>query len=474
MARPGDRRRRAWTPRTAGSWPRSSRSSAAGPVGVAGPGRRAGRGDRDGRGRLRAVPAAARLPRPDAAGPHRHGRRPRAPGRLGLRGPAAAPGGAGRAGLWDGAPGEPDGPEALDRGPRSRTPGRAPRAGAGPLRGRSSRRRPTAPPAPAWAASTLPHGVVETPQFMPVGTNATVKALDPDDLRRGRRHDHPGQHVPPLPAPGPRADRSASAACTGSWAGTGPILTDSGGFQVVSLGDLRVDRRRRRHVPQPPRRLAPPLHARSTSIEVQEALGRGHRGRLRPARAAAPRRPEATSPTRPSGPTAGRSGRWPPTRGRTRRSSGSSRAASIRTCGPSRRAFIAGLPFDGICIGGLAGDETPGGARRRAGRRGAAPRGDPRPRYLMGLGSPADLLEAVHRGVDLFDSVLPARVARNGQLWVPGGRLNMRNARFRGRPAAGPGGLPLPRSAGGSRGPTWPTCSGRRSCSPTGSRLVTT
>jgi queuine tRNA-ribosyltransferase len=48
----------------------------------------------------------------------------------------------------------------------------------------------------------------------------------------------------------------------------------------------------------------------------------------------------------------------------------------------------------------------------------------------MGLGSPADLLEAVHRGVDLFDSVLPARVARNGQLWVPGGRLNIRNQRF--------------------------------------------
>jgi queuine tRNA-ribosyltransferase len=48
----------------------------------------------------------------------------------------------------------------------------------------------------------------------------------------------------------------------------------------------------------------------------------------------------------------------------------------------------------------------------------------------MGLGSPADLLEAVHRGVDLFDSVLPARVARNGQLWVPGGRINLRNSRF--------------------------------------------
>ena len=103
------------------------------------------------------------------------------------------------------------------------------------------------------------------------------------------------------------------------------------------------------------------------------------------------------------------------------------RAASTR--------FIAGLPFDGICIGGLAGDETP--AQREAALDVAIPllADDPRPRYLMGLGSPADLLEAVHRGVDLFDSVMPARVARNGQLWVPGGRLNIRNQRFLDDPA---------------------------------------
>jgi queuine tRNA-ribosyltransferase len=98
------------------------------------------------------------------------------------------------------------------------------------------------------------------------------------------------------------------------------------------------------------------------------------------------------------------------------------RAASTRT--------IAAMPFDGICIGGLAGDETP--EQRDAALDVAVPLlvDDPRVRYLMGLGSPADLLEAVHRGVDLFDSVLPARVARNGQLWVPGGRLNLRNQRF--------------------------------------------
>jgi len=101
------------------------------------------------------------------------------------------------------------------------------------------------------------------------------------------------------------------------------------------------------------------------------------------------------------------------------------------------------MPFDGINIGGLAGDETP--AQRSDAIDVAVDElealGDRRVRYLMGLGSPADLLEAVVRGIDLFDSVLPARVARNGQLWVPGdgengGRLNLRNEQFRDDPRA--------------------------------------
>jgi queuine tRNA-ribosyltransferase len=101
----------------------------------------------------------------------------------------------------------------------------------------------------------------------------------------------------------------------------------------------------------------------------------------------------------------------------------------------SSAAFVAALPFDGVCIGGLAGDETP--AQREAAIDVAVGvlADDPRPRYLMGLGSPLDLLEAVDRGIDLFDSVLPARVARNGQLWVPGGRLNLRNRVFLDDPA---------------------------------------
>jgi queuine tRNA-ribosyltransferase len=96
---------------------------------------------------------------------------------------------------------------------------------------------------------------------------------------------------------------------------------------------------------------------------------------------------------------------------------------------------IAGMAFDGICIGGLAGDET--AEQRRAALDVAVPllADDPRPRYLMGLGSPLDLLDAVDAGVDMFDSVLPARVARNGTVWVPEGRLNLRNTRFLDDPA---------------------------------------
>ena len=136
---------------------------------------------------------------------------------------------------------------------------------------------------------------------------------------------------------------------------------------------------------------------------------------------------------------------------------------------------IAALPFDGICIGGLAGDETAESAREPPSTW-PLPllADDPRPRYLMGLGSPADLLDAVDAGVDMFDSVLPARVARNGTLWVPEGRLNLRNSRFLDDAGADPGGLPLPSVPDRSRAPIWPTCCAPTSCSSTASRRCTT
>jgi queuine tRNA-ribosyltransferase len=272
----------------------------------------------------------------------------------------------------------------------------------------------------------LTHGVVETPQFMPVGTNATVKALHPDDVKETGASIILANTYHLYLRPGhERIERLGGLHRFMAW--DGPILTDSGGFQVVSLGDLRVvdddGVTFRSHLDGSTHRFTPEL-----AIGVQEALGSDVAVAF-------------DQPVFPSSPRAVVADAT----ARTHRWAERSLAAHTRPdqalfgivqggLDADLRAestrFIASLPFDGICLGGLAGDET--AEQRNATLDVAVPllADDPRPRYLMGLGSPADLLDAVHRGVDLFDSVLPARVARNGQLWVPGGRLNLRNARF--------------------------------------------
>ena len=284
---------------------------------------------------------------------------------------------------------------------------------------------------------TLPHGTVETPQFMPVGTNATVKALSPDDFamraRRSSCRTPPPVHL--------RPDHERIARLGGlhqfmDW--DRPILTDSGGFQVVSLGDLRVvdddGVTFRSHLDGSIHRFTPE-HATA----VQEALGSG--GGLRPAGlpelAAAGRGRCDGANASLGGALAGRS--FPHRPGAIRH-----RAGWPRSGLPRRSAqFVASLPFDGI-VGGLAGDEVTGRARHDARRLHPALADDPRPRYLMGLGSPADLLEAVQRGVDLFDSVCRRASLGTGKLWVPGGRLNLRNRGVPRRSGAGPGGLSVP------------------------------
>ncbi len=272
-----------------------------------------------------------------------------------------------------------------------------------------------------------PHGVIETPIFMPVGTNATVKALDPEDL-----HDVGATiilantyHLSLRPG----HDRIARLGGLHDFmAWDRSILTDSGGFQVVSLGELRkIDEDGvtfRSHLDGALIDYTPEY-----AIAIQEALGSDI----------------AVCLDQPVPPHASTRGEVAEATARTHRWAERCLDAHSR---PDQALFgiiqggleddlradstraIRDLPFDGICIGGLAGDETP--AQRRAALDVVIPLlvDDPRPRYLMGLGSPLDLLDAVDAGVDMFDSVLPARVARNGTLWVPEGKLNLHNARF--------------------------------------------
>ena len=284
----------------------------------------------------------------------------------------------------------------------------------------------------------LTHGVVETPQFMPVGTNATVKALHPDDLHEVGASIILANTYHLYLRPGhERIARLGGLHEFMAW--DRPILTDSGGFQVVSLGDLRVvdddGVTFRSHLDGSTHRFTPEL-----AIEVQEALGSDVAVAF-------------DQPVFPSSPRAvvadatARTHRWAERSLRAHSRTDQALFGIVQGgLEPDLRAestrFVASLPFDGICLGGLAGDETATQREATIDVAVAELASDPRPRYLMGLGSPADLLEAVHRGVDLFDSVLPARVARNGQLWVPGGRLNLRNARFLDDPAPVQGDCP--------------------------------
>jgi queuine tRNA-ribosyltransferase len=272
-----------------------------------------------------------------------------------------------------------------------------------------------------------PHGLVETPAFMPVGTNATVKALDPDDLHEVGASIILSNTYHLSIRPGhERIKRLGGLHRFMHW--DGPILTDSGGFQVVSLGGLRKIAEEgvtfRSHLDGALLDFTPEY-----AIAIQEALGSDIAVCLDQ-----PVPPHASSRREVAEATA-RTHRWAERCLEAHQRPDQSLFGIIQGgLEPDLRAestqAIAALPFDGICIGGLAGDETP--AQRRAALDVVVPLllDDPRPRYLMGLGSPMDLLDAVDAGVDMFDSVLPARVARNGSLWVPEGKLNLRNARF--------------------------------------------
>jgi queuine tRNA-ribosyltransferase len=275
-----------------------------------------------------------------------------------------------------------------------------------------------------------PHGVVETPEFMPVGTQATVKALTPGDLRDAGTQMILGNtyHLNLRPT-AERIARLGGLHRFMAW--DGPILTDSGGFQVFSLAGLRqVDddgATFTSHLDGSTHRLTP-----ERAMEIQALLGSD----------IAMAFDQLVDPTLPRADVA-------EAMERTHRWAARSLAARGR---PDQAVFgiiqggvdpelrrdsataIAALPFDGIAVGGLSVGESKSEMSATLEVVADTLADDPRPRYLMGVGSPVDFFAAVEHGIDLFDCVLPTRVARTGQVWTDSGRLNLRNSRLQDDP----------------------------------------
>jgi queuine tRNA-ribosyltransferase len=285
------------------------------------------------------------------------------------------------------------------------------------------------------ARFSTPHGVVDTPAFMAVGTAATVKALDPEDLRAlGAQmvlanayhlHLRPGDDVV-----------RALGGLHRFMAWDGPILTDSGGFQVFSLETLRtVDEQGvefRSHLDGSKHRFTP-----ESVMSIERNLGADV---IMQFDHVIPGQSDATIARDASE----RSIRWlarcAAELTRLRAEDGDRQPQALFPVVQGgihdalRREAIAAVRASGdwlgYGIGGLSvGEAKPDMYRILEVVDDALP--DDRPRYLMGVGFPEDLVEGVRRGVDLFDCVAPTRMGRNGAVFTRQGRLNIKRAEYR-------------------------------------------
>jgi queuine tRNA-ribosyltransferase len=272
-------------------------------------------------------------------------------------------------------------------------------------------------------------GEIRTPAFMPVGTAATVKAMKPEAVREAGADVILGNTYHLMLRPGAeRVARLGGLHTFMNW--QRPILTDSGGYQVMSLSDLRKLSEDgvefRSHVDGSKHMLGP-----ERSIEIQRLLGAD-------IVMAFDECPRTDRPRAEIAASMELSMRWAK-RSRDAFDAGGEHAEGAALFGIQQGALdeelrrrsaeaLTGIGFDGYAIGGLAvgegqaamfatldfaADQLPAGA----------------PRYLMGVGKPDDLVGAVERGVDMFDCVLPTRSGRNGQAFTWIGPLNLRNAR---------------------------------------------
>ncbi len=269
------------------------------------------------------------------------------------------------------------------------------------------------------------HGVVDTPAFMPVGTAATVKGMTVDAVERTGARIVLGNTYHLMLRPG--AETVAALGGLRAFMGwRGPVLTDSGGFQIMSLSKLRTLSEEgvafRSHVDGAPHMLTPErsigiqrLLDATITMALDECTPHGADEEttaesMRLSMRWAERCREAFAP-RPG------YGLFGIVQGGT---VGGLRRESARA--------LTDLGFDGYALGGLAvGEGQEAMFRVVEDTAEHLPRN--RPRYLMGVGTPADIVGAVERGVDMFDCVLPTRSGRTGQAFTRRGTVNIRNAR---------------------------------------------
>ncbi|WP_426257925.1 tRNA guanosine(34) transglycosylase Tgt [Sphingomonas sp. DC1600-2] len=273
-------------------------------------------------------------------------------------------------------------------------------------------------------------GTIRTPAFMPVGTAATVKGVKPADVRAAGADIILGNTYHLMLRPG--AERVARLGGLHGFMGWDrPILTDSGGYQVMSLSDLTKRDENgvtfKSHLDGTRHTLSP-----ERSIEIQRLLGSDivmAFDELVP----------TTSPPEVQSAAMARSMRWAK-RSRDAFDSGGGHAENAAIFGIQQGALdqtlrgdsaaaLIDIGFDGYAVGGLAVGE---GQEAMFGCLDFAPGQLPadKPRYLMGVGKPTDIVGAVERGIDMFDCVLPTRSGRTGQAFTRGGPLNIRNAKF--------------------------------------------
>jgi queuine tRNA-ribosyltransferase len=273
---------------------------------------------------------------------------------------------------------------------------------------------------------TTPHGVVRTPAFMPVGTAGAMKGMHWREVRDAGADIVLGNTYHLMLRPG--AERIGALGGLQKFTGwNGPMLTDSGGFQVMSLSDLRKVSENavtfRSHIDGAKVELSP-----ERSIEVQRFLGSDIAMQMDECVRLPAERGDIERAMRLSLRWAERSKRAFESAPEGYMLFGIVQGGDVPALRHASAAGLVEIGFHGYAIGGLAVGEPQAVMLAMIEETAPALPVD-RPRYLMGVGTPEDILEAVKRGVDMFDCVMPTRNGRHGVAFTRFGPVNLRNAR---------------------------------------------